>query len=85
VKGIILALTKKYFNKILFTNVNDFSFWKEEKFYFASCVCQNRNAHYVYNIGLFIKFKFHPIISIIKFHSQFEEKIIVPNISTYIL
>jgi len=58
VKGIVLVLTKNelkaYFNKILFTNVN-FSFWKEEKFYFASCVCQNRNAHYVYNIGLFIK------------------------------
>jgi len=28
---------------------------EERKFYFASCVCQDRNAHYVCNIGVFIK------------------------------
>jgi len=28
--------------------------------------------------------KFHPIISTVKFHTQFEEKTIVPNSSTYV-
>jgi len=28
--------------------------------------------------------KFHPVISTVKFHTQFEERTIVPNPSTYV-